>query len=331
MFDQTCPSRVTLCARVDVPAHAPYNEKIQSFGGEAIRVQLELKATINLPKTAFPMKANLPQNEPKSLARWEQDQIYERIRQARKGSPGYILHDGPPYTSGPIHLGTAMNKCLKDFIVKSKTMAGFDAPYVPGWDCHGLPIEIKVDKELGGKKLQMRPLDVRAECRKYAQKFLDLQRQQFKRIGVFGRFDRPYATMNPQFESVVLETFFSFYEKGFVYKGLRAVYWCMHDETALAEAEVEYENHTSSTVWVKYVLIDDPAKIDASLAGKKVSTIIWTTTPWTHPASMALAFHPDEEYVALESAGEGYIVSSKPAQEVGRKGNLAAPPPPAHL
>ncbi len=283
---------------------------------------MDLKSTINLPKTAFSMKANLPQNEPKMLARWEETSLYERIRQARKGAPLYILHDGPPYTSGPIHLGTAMNKCLKDFIVKSKTMSGMDAPYVPGWDCHGLPIEIKVDKELGGKKLQMRPTDVRAECRKYAQKFLDLQRQQFKRIGVFGRFDNPYATMTPQYESVVLETFFSFYEKGFVYKGLRAVYWCMHDETALAEAEVEYENHTSSTVWVKYGLLDDPALIDAALAGKKASTIIWTTTPWTLPASMAVAFHPDEEYVALESGGEVYIVASKLAKDVTQKCGL---------
>src|SRR5579863_3261017 len=291
--------------------------------GEAHRVPFELKSTINLPKTAFPMKANLPQNEPKMLARWEQERIYERIREARKGSPTYILHDGPPYTSGPIHLGTAMNKCLKDFIVKSKTMAGFDAPYVPGWDCHGLPIEIKVDKELGGKKLQMKATDVRAECRKYAQKYLDLQRTQFKRIGVFGRFDRPYATMNPQYESVVLSTFFSFYENGFVYKGLRAVYWCMHDETALAEAEVEYENHTSSTVWVKYQLLDDPAAIDAALAGKRVYTIIWTTTPWTLPASMAVAFHPDEEYVALESRGEVYVVASKLAADVTAKCNLA--------
>jgi isoleucyl-tRNA synthetase len=228
-------------------------------------------------------------------------------------------------------MGTAMNKCLKDFIVKSKTMAGFDAPYVPGWDCHGLPIEIKVDKELGGKKLQMRPTDVRAECRKYAQKYLDLQRTQFKRIGVFGRFDRPYATMNPQYESVVLSTFFSFYENGFVYKGLRAVYWCMHDETALAEAEVEYENHTSTTVWVKYALLDDPAKIDAALAGKKVSTIIWTTTPWTLPASMAVAFHPDEDYVALESAGEVYIVASKLAADVAAKCQLADPKELAHF
>ena len=291
----------------------------------------ELKSTINLPKTAFPMKANLPQNEPKMLARWEQMGIYERIREARKGSPTYILHDGPPYTSGPIHMGTALNKCLKDFIVKSKTMSGFDAPYVPGWDCHGLPIEIKVDKELGGKKLQMRPTDVRAECRRYAQKFLDLQRQQFKRIGVFGRFDRPYATMNPQYESVVLSTFFSFYENGFVYKGLRAVYWCMCDETALAEAEVEYENHTSPTVWVKYALLDDPAKIDAALAGKKVSTIIWTTTPWTLPASMAVAFHPEEEYVALESGGEVYIVASKLAKDVAEKCNLSNPHELAHF
>jgi isoleucyl-tRNA synthetase len=285
-------------------------------------VPLELKATINLPKTAFPMKANLPQNEPKMLERWEQMGIYERIRQARKGAPLYVLHDGPPYTSGPIHLGTALNKCLKDFIVKSKTMAGFDAPYVPGWDCHGLPIEIKVDKELGGKKLQMKASDVRAACRKYAQKYLDLQRSQFKRIGVFGRFDRPYATMNPQYESVVLRTFYDFYENGFVYKGLRAVYWCMHDETALAEAEVEYENHTSPTVFVKYALIDDPAQIDPALAGKKVSTIIWTTTPWTLPASMAVAFHPDEEYVALESGGEVYIVASKLANDVAAKCGL---------
>jgi isoleucyl-tRNA synthetase len=281
-------------------------------------VPLDLKKTINLPKTAFPMKANLPQNEPKTLERWEQMRIYDRIRQARQGATQFILHDGPPYTSGPIHMGTAMNKCLKDFIVKSKTMAGFDAPYVPGWDCHGLPIEIKVDKELGGKKLQMAPTAVRAECRKYAQKYLDLQRTQFKRIGVFGRFDRPYATMNPQYESVVLSTFFS-------------VYWCMHDETALAEAEVEYHNHTSSTVWVKYRLLDDPGAIDPALAGKNVSTIIWTTTPWTLPASMAVAFHPDEEYVALESAGEVYIVASKLANEVATTCNLADPKQLAHF
>src|SRR6266403_5221557 len=170
---------------IDVTFGAPYNEKIQSFGRTQL-VPMDLKSTLNLPKTAFSMKANLPQNEPKMLARWEQMAIYERIRDARKGSPGYLLHDGSPYTSGPIHLGTAMNKCLKDFIVKSKTMSGFDAPYVPGWDCHGLPIEIKGDKMLGGKKLQMAPLAVRNACREYAAKFLDLQSAQFQRLGIFG-------------------------------------------------------------------------------------------------------------------------------------------------
>jgi len=288
-------------------------------------VPLDLKSTINLPKTDFPMKANLPQNEPKILARWEEMGIYGQIQQARCGAPMYVLHDGPPYANGPIHLGHALNKCLKDFIVKSKSMAGMDAPYVPGWDCHGLPIEIKVDQQLGGKKLQMNPADVRMECRKYAQKYLDLQREQFKRIGVFGRWDNPYSTMTPQYESVVLSTLYDFLEKGFVYKGLRSVYWCIHDRTALAEAEVEYEDHTSPTVWVKYRLQSDPRTIDPALADarihgdKPIFTIIWTTTPWTLPASMAVAFHPTEEYVALETDEEIYIVAEKLAGVVAEK------------
>jgi isoleucyl-tRNA synthetase len=309
---------------MDVRSFAPYNEKNQPFG-ETNRVPLDLKSTINLPKTDFPMKANLPQNEPKALARWEQMGIYQRIREARKGAPSYVLHDGPPYANGPIHLGHALNKCLKDFIVKSKTMSGFDSPYVPGWDCHGLPIEIKVDQQLGGKKLQMQKLEVREACRKYAQKFLDLQREQFKRIGVFGRWEDPYSTMTPQYESVVLATFYDFLEKNFIYKGLRSVYWCIYDRTALAEAEVEYENHTSPTVWVKYALAEDPARLDPALAGKKVFTVIWTTTPWTLPASMAVAFHPDAEYVALESAGEVYIVAQQLAAEFAGKVGLKEP------
>ena len=290
--------------------------------GETKRVPLELKSTINLPRTDFPMKANLPKREPEILARWQETHVYEGIRAARRGSPTYILHDGPPYANGPIHLGHALNKCLKDFIVKAKTMAGFDSPYVPGWDCHGLPIEIKVDQMLGGKKLEMKPLDVRLECRKYADKYLDLQREQFKRIGVFGQFDDPYSTMTPKYESVVLATLYTFFEKGFIYKGLRSVYWCIHDPTALAEAEVEYENHTSPTVWVKYALSGDPSSLDPALAGKKVFTVIWTTTPWTLPASMAVAFHPDEEYVALDSGTEVYIVGEKLAQEFSQKVGL---------
>ena len=211
-------------------------------------------------------------------------------------------------------------------------MAGFDAPYVPGWDCHGLPIEIKVDKELGGKKLQMRPSDVRAECRKYAQKYLDLQRTQFKRIGVFGRFDRPYATMNPQYESVVLSTFFSFYENGFVYKGLRAVYWCMHDETALAEAEVEYENHTSTDgVGEVRICWTIPRRLMRRWPARKSRPLSGPRLPGRLPASMAVAFHPDEEYVALESGGEVYIVAAKLAEEVAEKCKLSDPRRLAHF
>src|SRR5438309_9083569 len=176
----------------------------------------ELKDTLNLPKTDFAMKANLPQNEPKRLDFWSKIGIYQRIREARKDAPKYLLHDGPPYANGEIHLGHALNKCLKDFVVKSRTMAGFDSPYVPGWDCHGLPIEIKVDEKLGRKKLEMAPLEVRKACREYAQKYLDLQREQFKRLGIFGQFENPYSTMAPQYESVVAALFFEFFEKGAV-------------------------------------------------------------------------------------------------------------------
>ncbi len=237
----------------------------------------------------------------------------------------YVLHDGPPYANGELHLGHALNKCLKDFVVKAKTMAGFDAPYVPGWDCHGLPIEIKVDDMLGRKKLAMDPMQVRQQCRKYAEKYLNLQREGFRRIGVFGQWDQPYSTMEPDYESVVIELFYAFFEKGMVYKGLKPVYWCIHDHTALAEAEVEYENHTSPSIWVKYALTSDPAQIDAALAGKQVATIIWTTTPWTLPASLAVAFHPDEEYVALETGGQVYIVAAKLAAETEQKTGLATP------
>jgi isoleucyl-tRNA synthetase len=275
-----------------------------------------LKGTLNLPKTEFAMKANLPQNEPAMLADWDKTGLYEQIRKARVGAPKYILHDGPPYANGAIHLGHALNKCIKDFVVKTKTMAGFDAPYVPGWDCHGLPIEIKVDEKLGGKKLEMDPIAVREACREYAARFVDLQRSQFKRLGVFGRWDKPYATMDFPYEARILETFYGFYEKGFVYKGLKPVYWCSHDHTALAEAEVEYETHTSPSVYVRYKLTSAPEKIDARLKDKDVWTIIWTTTPWTLPASMAVAFHPEIEYVVLEDGRDVYIVAEALASQV---------------
>src|SRR4051812_5939384 len=263
----------------------------------------EIKDTLNLPKTDFPMKANLPQNEPKRLNFWKEIGIYQRVREARKHAPKYLLHDGPPYANGEIHLGHALNKCLKDFVVKSKTMAGFDSPYVPGYDCHGLPIEIKVDEQLGRRKLEMPAPQVLDACREYAQTYVDLQTSQFERIGCYGRWDRPYKTMARDYEARTLEAFYGFLEKGFVYRGLKPVYWCTHDRTALAEAEVEYEMHTSPSIYVRYKLTSDAAALDPALAGREVYTIIWTTTPWTLPASLAVAFHPDFDYVALEVAG----------------------------
>jgi isoleucyl-tRNA synthetase len=273
-----------------------------------------LKSTLNLPSTAFPMKANLPINEPLRLKSWEQQDLYAQVRAARAGSEKgrYILHDGPPYANGAIHLGHALNKTLKDFVVKTRTMAGFDAPYVPGWDCHGLPIEIKVDEQLGRKKLEMDPIAVRRACRDYAQKYLDLQRSQFIRMGIFGRWAEPYSTMDAVYEARIAETFYHFFEKGFVYKGYKPISWCIHDKTALAEAEVEYSNHTSPSVYVRYQLISDAAAIDPILAKnttQSIYTTIWTTTPWTLPASLAVAFNPELEYVAINCANGIYIVA----------------------
>jgi isoleucyl-tRNA synthetase len=284
----------------------------------------ELKATLTLPQTAFPMKANLPQNEPLRLARWASLRLYQEIRKAGSGRPAFLLHDGPPYANGPIHLGHALNKGLKDFVVKSKTMAGYDAPYVPGFDCHGLPIEIKVDEKLGRKKLEMPAPAVLDACRAYAQKYVDLQTSQFERIGCLGRWQQPYKTMSRDYEARTLEAFYGFLEKGFVYRGLKPVYWCIHDRTALAEAEVEYEQHTSPSVFVRYRMTSDPANISPQLAGSEVYTIIWTTTPWTLPASLAVAFHPDFEYVALQAQTSG--ATSFPRSSAERLGGQESAP-----
>jgi isoleucyl-tRNA synthetase len=271
---------------------------------------LDLKKTVNLPRTAFPMKANLPQNEPKILAQWEQTRLYDRIRKESAGRPMYVLHDGPPYANNRIHSGTVFNKVLKDFIVKSKTMAGFDAPYIPGWDCHGLPIEIRVDSELGPRKATMTVSQIREECRKYALKWVNIQRDDFRRLGVLGRWENPYLTMTADYEAAIARAFVEFLDKGYIYKGLKPVNWCIRCRTALAEAEVEYENHTSPSIWVRFPLVSDPAKLDAALAGKRVYGLIWTTTPWTIPANMAIAFHPNYEYVAAEVDGDVYIVAA---------------------
>ncbi len=295
-------------------------KKFALLNGVPMSPAPELKATLTLPQTAFPMKANLPQNEPLRLSHWASLGLYEELRKACQGRPFYLLHDGPPYANGPIHLGHALNKGLKDFVVKSKTMAGYDAPYVPGYDCHGLPIEIKVDEKLGRKKLTMPVPAVLEACRAYAQRYVDLQTEQFERIGCFGRWQTPYKTMARSYEAKTLEAFYGFLEKGFVYRGLKPVYWCINDRTALAEAEVEYENHTSPSVYVRYRLTSDAAAIAPALAGRDVYTIIWTTTPWTLPASMAVAFHPDFEYVAIAAEDDAeapvYIIAAELAESV---------------
>jgi len=266
----------------------------------------DLKSTLNLPRTAFPMKASLPQNEPKQLAEWEEKKLYHRIQQARAGAPTYVLHDGPPYPTGTIHLGTGLNKILKDMVVKSKTMAGFRAPYVPGWDCHGLPIETQVEKELGGKKGSVPPGEFRRMCREFAARYVDQHRRDFKRLGVFGQWEDPYLTMSSQYEATIADAFVTFLEKGYVYRGLKPVYWCIVDTTALAEAEVEYENHTSPSIWVKFA-VEPGAKAEKLGAG--VSAVIWTTTPWTLPHNRALAFHPDYDYVVAETAAGALLLA----------------------
>ena len=258
---------------------------------------LELKKTLNLPKTDFAMKAGLPQNEPKQLEAWQAANLYEQILAAREGKPLFVLHDGPPYPTGTIHLGTGLNKILKDMIVKSKSMAGHRAPYVPGWDCHGLPIETQVEKQLGGKG-KVSPPEFRQMCRDYATRYVEQHKRDFKRLGVFGRWNDPYLTMSHQYEATIAGAFLEFIEKGYVYRGRKPVYWCIYDNTALAEAEVEYEDHTSPSIWVTFKVVVG-GKGEAARIGADVSAVIWTTTPWTIPHNRGLAFHPDYEYVVI--------------------------------
>src|SRR6202050_2383859 len=258
----------------------------------------DLKSTLNLPKTDFPMKAKLPEREPEQLAAWEKMALYHRIMESRAAAPVFVFHDGPPYPTGEIHLGTGLNKILKDMIVKSKTMAGFRTPYVPGWDCHGLPIETKVEKELGGKTSKVSAAEFRRMCREFAAGYIDAHRREFKRLGVFGQWEKPYLTMDPSYEATVADAFITFLEKGYVYRGLKPVYWCIYDKTALAEAEVKYEDHTSPSIWVKFAVEPGAA---AEKLGVGVSAVIWTTTPWTLPHNRALAFHPDYDYVVVET------------------------------
>ncbi|HOG17430.1 MAG TPA: isoleucine--tRNA ligase [Syntrophales bacterium] len=273
---------------------------------------MDYKDTLNLPKTDFPMKANLAQREPEVLRRWDEMKIYELTRQTLKGNPLYILHDGPPYANGNIHLGHALNKIIKDMVIKSRNMAGFDSVYVPGWDCHGLPIEHQVDKELGEGKASMSQAEKRRFCRRYAEKYVDIQRGQFKRLGVFGEWEDPYLTMAYAYEATTVAEFGKLLLNGSVYKGKKPVYWCATCHTALAEAEVEYAEHTTPSIYVKFPLLSDIAKVRPKLAGEpKVSVVIWTTTPWTIPANLAIAFHKDFIYAAVKVEGEVLIFAKE--------------------
>ncbi len=284
---------------------------------------MDYKATLNLPKTDFPMKANLPQREPELLASWEKERLYEQIQEAGKGRPLYVLHDGPPYANGRIHIGHALNKILKDIIVKSKTMAGYQVPYVPGWDCHGLPIEHQVLKELGDKKKTLDTPAIRKLCREYAEKFFTIQREEFQRLGVLGDWQHSYLTMNPGYEATIIREFGAFVERGGVYKGLKPVLWCTADQTALAEAEVEYDDHTSPSIYVKFPLVTSPTVLSQTFPGisfpggiKSVSVVIWTTTPWTLPANQAVCLHGEIDYAFVQVGDEVLIVAEKLLESV---------------
>src|SRR6059036_2960806 len=252
------------------------------------------KETLNLPRTEFPMKANLAAREPDMLKMWEETRLYKQIQKARSDSELFVLHDGPPFANGDVHMGTALNKILKDIVVKSKTMAGFRAPFVPGWDCHGLPIEYKVVKE----SRELSPLEVRKKSEAFARKFINIQREQFKRLGVFGDWEHPYLTMDPKYEAEVLRAFAVFVEEGLVYQAKKPVFWSTGAQTALAEAEVEYQERHDTAVYVRFPIASGEWKDKASIA-------IWTTTPWTLPANLAIAVDPKELYVVQEFSRAG--------------------------
>ena len=277
------------------------------------------KDTLNLPRTDFPMKANLAQREPEFLKYWEEMGLYQKMLEARKDAPLFILHDGPPYANGHIHMGTALNKVLKDFIVKSRRMAGYNCPYVPGWDCHGLPIELNVEKELKVKRGELPKLVIRQRCREYARRWIDIQREEFKRLGVIGDWENPYLTMSYDYEATIAREFVNFLSQGYVYRRKKPVYWCTHCVTALAEAEVEYYDHRSPSIYVKFPLEEEAlAALPEEAREKPVSLVIWTTTPWTLPANLAVALNPEFDYVVVSLEGEHLLLAE------GRLSALAA-------
>ncbi|VAW38586.1 Isoleucyl-tRNA synthetase, partial [hydrothermal vent metagenome] len=271
---------------------------------------MDYKSTLNLPKTKFKMKANLAQREPEFLKQWQRDDLYARVQEHTAGRPAYILHDGPPYANGHIHIGHALNKILKDIILRSKRMSGFHCAYIPGWDCHGLPIEHNVDEELGEKKRLIPPLSFRKACRDYANKWVKIQRDEFKRLGVLGDWDNPYLTIDYRYEAATAREFNRFLTSGSVMRSKKPVYWCSSCQTALAEAEVDYADISSPSIYVKFPVLDDLSDIDPRLAGN-IKVIIWTTTPWTLPANLAVAMHPAFVYAAVRVGDEIWIMAEE--------------------
>ena len=264
--------------------------------------------TLNLPKTDFPMRAGLPKREPELLRKWEEMDLYHKVQAHRRNCPKYVLHDGPPYANGDIHMGTAMNKILKDIIVKHRTMLGFDAPYVPGWDTHGLPIEHQVLKSGKVKRNEVSVLEFRKHCREFALKFLDIQREQFKRLGVRGDWDNPYVSLNAEFEAEQIKVFGEMAKKGYIYKGLKPVHWCPTCETALAEAEIEYHDHRSPSIYVRFQVVDAKGKINNP---DNTWFVIWTTTPWTIPANLAICLHPEYTYARVNTQAYGDLIMAE--------------------
>ena len=279
--------------------------------------------TINLPKTDFPMRAGLPQREPGMLKDWESEQVYQKLMEKNAGKPRYVLHDGPPFSNGNIHMGTAMNKVLKDFVNRYKSMSGHYAPYVPGWDNHGMPIESAIIKKNKLDRKKMSISEFRSACRDFAMDFVNIQREQFKRLGVLGDWEHPYLTMDPKFEAEEVRVFGAMYKKGYIYKGLKPVYWCAHDETALAEAEIEYQEDPCESIYVKFRVKDDKGKLSPLCDLNNTYFVIWTTTTWTLPGNLAIALHPRESYVVAKADnGECYIVAEALLEKVMQMGEV---------
>jgi len=270
---------------------------------------MDYKTTLNLPVTDFPMRGNLPQREPEMLEKWQAEGLYQKLKEIGKTLPNFTLHDGPPYANGHIHIGHALNKILKDVVLKSRRMQGFYAPYVPGWDCHGLPIELMVDKKLGKKKREMSKCEIRKVCREYAAEWVKIQSEEFERLGVFGEWDRPYLTMTEHYEASIARELARFAESGGLFKGKKPIHWCSSCVTALAEAEVEYADHTSPSIFVKFPFADELPDELMELAGRSLSFVIWTTTPWTIPANLAVCLNPALPYAVVEVGDELLVMA----------------------